>query len=66
MCREPGLRCLPERVGLNDVLGRTLGRLNSAPAVPPATGLPASCLNHAPKPTRQMSLPRPMRRGSTN
>ena len=27
MCRGPGLRCLPERVGLNEVLGLTLIRV---------------------------------------
>jgi hypothetical protein len=26
MCRGPGLRCLPERVGLNEGLGRTVGK----------------------------------------
>jgi hypothetical protein len=57
---------MPLRVRLNDVLGRTLEQLNSAPAVKTATGLPALCLKHEPTPTRQMRLPRPMRRGSMN
>jgi hypothetical protein len=57
---------MPLRVRLNDVLGRALERLNAAPAVPPATGLPASCLNCAAHSIPPTSLPRPMRRGSTN
>jgi hypothetical protein len=57
---------MPLRVRLNDVLGRTPERLNSALTLPPATGLPAFCLNRAARPTPPTGLPRPMRRGSTN